>query len=41
MGISTVSKPHFLKVGKCLTLSVVKGEVSLQSPTWEQPPFRH
>src|SRR5262245_52858863 len=27
-GISTVSKPHFLKVGKNLVLSFVKGEVN-------------
>src|SRR5678815_2036519 len=28
IGISTVWKPHFLKVGKSLTLWVVKGEVN-------------
>jgi hypothetical protein len=28
MGISTVSKPHFLNVGKSETLSVVNGEVN-------------
>src|SRR5688572_28610102 len=27
-GISTVSKPHFLNLGKCLVLSVMNGDVN-------------